>query len=90
MSALRREVRPGLTKYQDRIDIRDTVEWDFTRRRALANGHASINTPIGHEIIEVRWAVNTDFLPGFFMSVEWLAEEPRPPRPTPTTEENTP
>lgn len=70
------KVRPGLFRYQTRLDVRHEGYETFEQRRTLANQIAYHNTPHGQTIpLDVRWAINHDFMPGFFMSLEWLGEE---------------
>lgn len=70
------QIRPDLVKYQTRLDVRHEGYDTFESRRTLARQVAHKNTPAGYEIVaDVRWAINHDFMPGFFMSMEWLAEK---------------
>ena len=79
---VRTEVREGLWKFQTRVDVRHEEHDDFDSRRVLATAIALKNTPVDLTVLVdvpgIRWAINTDFMPGFFMSMEWYAEEVDP------------
>jgi len=67
---------PGLFFFQARLDVRRPLPDDFGERRRLAEGFARNSTPAHLSTrMPVKWAVNTDFIPGFIMSLDWYAEE---------------